>query len=82
MLCNKDCILRSGTLNSLERIETRSASSAEGSYGELTTRYRIMLKDGREVPAVAHYSNLGEPGAENSYILLALEPDLARIHLS
>ncbi len=27
--------------------------------------------------AVAHYSNLGEPGRENSYVLLALEPELA-----
>jgi DNA-binding response OmpR family regulator len=59
MLCNKDCILRTGALKR---------------YREQTTRYRITLKDGREVPAVAHYSNLG---AEDDYILLALEPDLA-----
>jgi PAS domain S-box-containing protein len=67
MLCTRDCILRSGTLNR---------------YQEQTTRYRITLKDGREVPAVAHYSHLGEQGAEQDYVLLTLEPDLASMHLS
>ncbi len=67
MLCHNDCILRTGLLNR---------------HKDQTTRYRILLKDGREVPAIAHYSNLGEPGAENSYILLALEPDLASLQLS
>ena len=43
-------------------------------FKDQTTRYSIMLKDGREVPAIAHYSNLGESGHENGYILLALEP--------
>lgn len=67
MLCNKDCILRTGALNH---------------YREQTTQYRITLKDGREVPAVAHYSHLEEQGAEQDYILLTLEPDLASMHLS
>jgi len=67
MLCHNDCIMRNGVLNR---------------YKDQTTRYCITLKDGREVPVVAHYSNLGEPGAEDSYILLALEPDLASMQLS
>jgi hypothetical protein len=45
-------------------------------FKDQTTRYSIILKDGREVTAVAHYTNLGEPGRENSYVLLALEPEL------
>lgn len=63
MLCNKDCILRTDQLPH---------------YREQTTRYRITLKDGRDVPAVAHYSHLGEQG----YVLLTLEPDLASVRLS
>jgi PAS domain S-box-containing protein len=59
MLCQQDCIMRNGMLSR---------------FKDQTTRYSIMLKDGREVPAIAHYSNLGEPGRENGYILLALEP--------
>ena len=69
MLCNKDCILRTGTLSSLDK---------SGSYREQVTQYRITLKDGREVPATAHYSNLV---AEDGYILLTLEPDLASTRL-
>jgi DNA-binding response OmpR family regulator len=69
MLCKKDCILRTGTLNSLDK---------SGSYREQTTQYRITLKDGREVSAAAHYSNLG---AEDGYMLLTLEPDLASTRL-
>ena len=61
MLCQQDCILRNGTLNM---------------FKDQTIRYSIILKDGREVSAVAHYSNLGEPGRENGYVLLALEPEL------
>lgn len=61
MLCNRDCLLRSGALNQQR---------------EQTTRYCITLKDGREVPAVAHYSNLSASGTENGYILLALQPDV------
>ena len=61
MLCQQDCILHKGTLNM---------------FKDQTIRYSIILKDGREVSAVAHYSNLGEPGRENGYVLLALEPEL------
>ncbi len=61
MLCQQDCILHNGTLNM---------------FKDQTIRYSIILKDGREVTAVAHYSNLGEPGRENGYVLLALEPEL------
>jgi hypothetical protein len=42
---------------------------------------RTVFIDGREVPVVAHYSSLGEHGAGNGYILLALEPDLAGTQL-
>lgn len=67
MLCHNDCIMRNGTLKQ---------------YRERTTRYQITLKDGREVPATAHYSALGNLEAEQSYILLAIEPDLASTQLS
>ena len=60
MLCQQDCILHSGLLST---------------YKEHTTHYSIILKDGREVTATAHYSNLGEPGHKNGYVLLALEPE-------
>jgi len=46
------------------------------------TRYSITLKDGHEVPAVAHSSHLEEQGAEQNDVLLTLEPDLASVHLS
>lgn len=66
MLCTRDCILRTGQLPH---------------FKEQTTRYRITTRDGRDVPAVAHYSHLGEPGAEQDYVLLTLEPDLASMRL-
>jgi PAS domain-containing protein len=62
LLCNRDCLLHKGALNQ---------------FREQTTHYCITLKDGREVPAVAHYTNLAEPGTKNAYILLALQPDAA-----
>lgn len=67
LLCHNDCILHNGMLSR---------------YGEQTTQYRITLKDGREASAVAHYSSLGEAGAEPAYILLTLEPDFASSHIS
>ena len=63
MLCREQCVMNSITLNRLS---------------DQTSHYSITLKDGREVPVKAHYSNLGVPGG---YIVLALEPDLAGTRL-
>jgi PAS domain S-box-containing protein len=64
MLCHEDCILHQVQLNRL---------------ADQTAQYTITLKDGREIPVVAHYSSLGEPGA--GYTLLTLDPDFTRTQL-
>jgi DNA-binding response OmpR family regulator len=66
LLCHEHCAMHTTKLNRLS---------------DQTTQYSITLKDGREVPVMAHYSRLGEPGTHNSYTLLALEPDLAATQL-
>lgn len=66
MLCHEHCIMQSIVLNRLS---------------DQTAQYSITLKDGREVPVTAHYSNLAQPGTRNGYILLTLEPDLAATQL-
>jgi PAS domain S-box-containing protein len=63
LLCKGDCVLHNITLNHLK---------------DYTAEYSITLKDGREVPATVHYTNLGVPGTNNDYMLLTLEPDLAK----
>ena len=67
LLCKGECVLQNITLNRLK---------------DYTAQYSITLKDGREVPATVHYTSLGEPGTDNSYMLLTLEPDLAASHFS
>jgi DNA-binding response OmpR family regulator len=42
-------------------------------------RYIITLKDGRELPVVAHYSRLSAGASQRDYVLLALQPEGARI---
>jgi len=67
LLCKGECVLQNITLNRLK---------------DYTAQYSITLKDGREVPATVHYTSLGEPGTANGYMLLTLEPDLARSHIT
>ena len=67
LLCKGECVMQNITLNRLK---------------DYTAQYSITLKDGREVPATVHYTRLGEPGSDNRYMLLTLEPDLAASHLS
>lgn len=45
-----------------------------GSVSDQQDHYVITLKDGREVPVEAHYSRLGDAGAEEEYMLLMLRP--------
>lgn len=59
LLCKDECTLQFISLNRLN---------------DYTAQYSITLKDGREMPATVHYTNLGEPGVNNGYMLLALEP--------
>ena len=66
LLCKGECVLQNITLNRLK---------------DYTAQYSITLKDGREVPATVHYTNLGVPGTSNGYMLLTLEPDLAESQL-
>jgi PAS domain S-box-containing protein len=66
MLCHKQCVMNAIALNKIS---------------DQTARYTITLRDGREVPVVAHYSNLGQPGTLSGYTILALEPDLGGAHL-
>jgi PAS domain S-box-containing protein len=66
LLCKGECVLQNITLNQLK---------------DYTAQYSITLKDGREVPATVHYTNLGVPGKNNDYMLLTLEPDLAKSRL-
>jgi len=66
LLCKGECVLQNITLNHLK---------------DYTAQYSITLKDGREVPATVHYTNLGVPGTSNGYMLLTLEPDLAESQL-
>jgi two-component system response regulator AdeR len=67
LLCKGECVLQNITLNRLR---------------DYTAQYSITLKDGREVPATVHYTSLGGPGTDNTYMLLTLEPDLAASHLT
>ncbi len=60
LLCKGDCVLQHLTQNHLQ---------------EYTAQYSITLKDGREMPATVHYSNLDVAGTSNGYMLLTLEPD-------
>lgn len=67
LLCHDQCTLHTGMPNWL---------------GDQTTYYSITLKDGREVPVQAHYSNLGALGdgdrdsdGKEGYMLLALDPE-------
>ncbi len=62
LLCKGECVLQNISLNHLK---------------DYTAQYSITLKDGREMPTTVHYTNLGEPGTNNSYILLTLEPTLS-----
>ena len=62
LLCKGECVLQNVTLNHLKNY---------------TAHYSITLKDGREMPATVHYTNLGEQGTSNSYMLLTLEPALS-----
>jgi len=62
LLCKGDCVLQHLTLNHLQ---------------EYTAQYSITLKDGREMPATVHYSNLDVAGTSNGYMLLTLEPTLS-----
>ena len=62
LLCKGDCVLQHITLNHLQ---------------EYTAQYSITLKDGREIPATVHYSNLDVAGTSNGYMLLTLEPALS-----
>jgi PAS domain S-box-containing protein len=66
ILCHGQCVMHAIKLNRLS---------------DQTTHYSITLKDGREVPVMAHYSSLGEPGEASGYMVLALEPDLAGTQL-
>lgn len=66
MLCHDQCVMRAVTLNRI---------------GDQTTRYAITLRDGREIPVVAHYSSLGASGVRNGYVLLTLDPDFAGAQL-
>jgi two-component system, OmpR family, alkaline phosphatase synthesis response regulator PhoP len=59
LLCKGECVLENITLNH---------------FKDYTAQYSIMLKDGREMPATVHYTNLGLPGTSNGYMLLTLEP--------
>jgi len=59
LLCKGECVLENITLNH---------------FKDYTAQYSIMLKDGREMPATVHYTNLGVPGTSNGYMLLTLEP--------
>jgi len=61
LLCKGECVLENITLNH---------------FKDYTAQYSIMLKDGREMPATVHYTNLGVPGTSNGYMLLTLEPAL------
>ncbi len=62
LLCKGECVLQNITLNHLR---------------DYTAQYSITLKDGREMPATVHYTNLGVPGTSNGYMLLTLEPTLS-----
>jgi len=62
LLCKDDCVLQNIELNHLK---------------DYTAQYSITLKDGREIPATVHYTNLGVPGTGNGYMLLTLEPGLS-----
>jgi PAS domain S-box-containing protein len=62
LLCKGDCVLQHITLNHFQ---------------EYTAQYSITLKDGREIPATVHYSNLDVAGTSNGYMLLTLEPALS-----
>jgi len=66
LLCKGECVLQNLTLNHLQ---------------EYTAHYSITLKDGREIPATVHYTNLGVPGTSNGYMLLTLQPDFAKSQL-
>jgi PAS domain S-box-containing protein len=59
LLCHDRCILHTGALAGVD---------------DQDAFYSITLKDGREVPVQAHYTNLGNPGGHSTYTLLALDP--------
>jgi DNA-binding winged helix-turn-helix (wHTH) protein len=59
LLCHDRCVLHAGALTGLD---------------DQDAVYSITLKDGREVPVQAHYTNLGDPGEQSTYTLLALDP--------
>ena len=62
LLCKDECVLQNIELNHLK---------------DYTAQYSITLKDGREMPATVHYTNLGVQGTSNAYMLLTLEPTLS-----
>jgi PAS domain S-box-containing protein len=62
LLCKGECVLQNIAFNHLQ---------------DYTTQYSITLKDGREMPATVHYTNLGVQGTSNGYIMLTLEPTLS-----
>jgi PAS domain S-box-containing protein len=59
LLCHERCALQAGGLVG---------------NSELTAHYTITVKDGREIPVRAYYSDLSAPG-QSSYTLLALDPE-------
>jgi PAS domain S-box-containing protein len=59
LLCHEHCALQAGGI---------------AGNTDLTAHYTITVKDGREIPVRAHYSNLGAP-IGGPYTLLALDPE-------
>jgi PAS domain S-box-containing protein len=62
LLCKGECVLQNIELNHLL---------------DYTAQYSITLKDGREIPATVHYTNLGVQDTSKGYMLLTLEPTLS-----
>jgi DNA-binding response OmpR family regulator len=57
LLCDEHCALR---------------AARRAGLSDYQTRYMIMLKDGRQLPVIAHYSRLGDAGPERDGVVLML----------